>query len=144
MRAIAAGMAAAAAEAAQVSDQAAAAMATAVVHAMRAVVPELMRRSGLVEAIAMLAHLLPGLSREPEVRIGVAPELADGLAACLAGLAPDLRGRIHVAGSGQAGEANVGVRWHAGQASRQPAQVLECRDGDAGGRTLRFRNKGRA
>ena len=123
LRAIAGAMTDAAAQAARVSDQAAAALGGALTHAMRAVVPELMRRSGLVEASAMLAQLLPGLSREPEVRVAVAPELADGLSASLAGFAPDLRERIQIAGSGQAGEADVSVRWHAGQARRQPAQV---------------------
>ena len=123
LRAVAACMGAGQAEAAQVSDQAAAAMAIAVMHAMRAVVPDLMQRSGLSEASAMLAHLLPGLSREPEVRVTVAPELADGLRASLNWLAPGIRERVHVAGSGQTGKADVSVQWHAGQARQQPAQV---------------------
>ena len=63
------------------ADQASAVLAQTLVSAMGAVMPDLVRRSAFNEAGAMLAHVLPGLSREPNVRVEVRPELADGMAA---------------------------------------------------------------
>lgn len=115
-------------EAVRVADQAAGALARALVAAMDAVMPDLVRRSALDEAGAMLAHVLPGLSREPHVRVEVPREVADGVEAALAKLTPEHRGRICVTGLERAGAGSleageVQVRWSSGHAQRRPEQV---------------------
>ena len=44
--------------------------------------------------LEMLALVLPGLSREPAVRVEVPPEIADSIDATLASLPPDLAGYL--------------------------------------------------
>jgi hypothetical protein len=120
---IAAAMADARKEAAHVADQAAAAMARTVIGAMDRVMPDLIARSGLNEVGAMLGHVLPGLSREPAVRVEVPAAIAGSIAASLGTLPAELRDRISVTGldSLRAGEARV--HWASGQAVRQPAEI---------------------
>ena len=118
--AIAATMAVADAQAARVADAAAAALAAALVAAMHAVMPDLIRRSGLREVEAMLAHVLPGLSRQPQVRIEVPSDIADGVAGIVAAAGA---GRIAVHGSDAMEPGGAWVSWSAGEARRQPAEV---------------------
>ena len=130
---VAAAMAGARAEAARVADQAAGAVARAVVAAMNATMPYLVQRTALSEAGAVLGHVLPGLSREPHVRVEVPPALVSGVEAAVAKLAPEHRGRICVAGLERCAQAEhadramaageVRVSWSSGHARRQPAQV---------------------
>ncbi len=125
---IAAAMADGRAEAARVADHAAGALARAMVAAMNATMPHLVQRSALSEASAMLAHVLPGLSREPHVRVEVPRALVGGTEAAVAKLAPEHRGRICVAElerGAQDGMAagEVQVSWSSGHARRRPAQV---------------------
>src|ERR1700722_17459849 len=76
---IAALMAGARKESARVADLAADALARTVIAAMDSVMPDLIRRSALTEVGAMLALVLPGLSREPAVRVEVPLEIADAI-----------------------------------------------------------------
>jgi flagellar biosynthesis/type III secretory pathway protein FliH len=112
--------------AAAVADQAAGALAKTLVAALGAVMPDLIRRSALSEAAAMLAHILPGLAREPDIRIEVPADIADGIAAALVPLASEHRGKIDVAGADHLPVAEARVRWAAGEARRQPAQIWEA------------------
>jgi hypothetical protein len=109
--------------AARVADLAAESLACTLVRALGSVMPEMVRRSALAEAGALLTEVLPGLSREPEIQIAVPGAIADGIAASLAGLPADFRGRIAVTGRDdmQAGETTIS--WQAGRASRQPGEV---------------------
>jgi flagellar biosynthesis/type III secretory pathway protein FliH len=109
--------------ASRVADSAAEALARTLIRALGSVMPELVRRSALAEAGALIAQVLPGLSREPEIQIAVPGVIADGVTAVLAGLPADFRGRIAVTGRDdmQAGEARIS--WEAGHASRQPGEV---------------------
>lgn len=112
-------------EAARVVDEAAAALAAALLAAMRAVVPELIRQSGLTEAGAMLAQVLPGLSREPELLVEVRPELRAGIAALVGRLERE-GGQIAVQGREDLADAEVRVRWSAGQARRDPLSIWQA------------------
>jgi flagellar biosynthesis/type III secretory pathway protein FliH len=112
--------------AARVADQAADALARTVLAAMDSVMPDLIRRSALNEVGAMLAHVLPGLSREPAVRIEVPADIAGSITASLASLAPELRDRITVDGVNRMRPGDAEVHWGAGHATRQPAEVWQA------------------
>ena len=109
-------------EAARVADEAAAALAEALLSAMRAVVPEVIRQSALTEAGVMLAQVLPGLSREPQLLVEVRPELQAGVAALVVRLERE-GGPIEVQGREDLADAEVRVRWSAGQARRDPLSI---------------------
>jgi flagellar biosynthesis/type III secretory pathway protein FliH len=125
MRTIAALMADARKESARVADLAADALARTVIAAMDSVMPDLIRRSDLAEVSAMLALVLPGLSREPAVRVEVPLEIADSIAAALASLPPEQRDTVTVVGMAPMRPGEARVHWAAGHARRQPAQVWE-------------------
>jgi flagellar biosynthesis/type III secretory pathway protein FliH len=108
------------------TDQAGAVLAQALVSAMGAIMPDLVRRSGLGEAGAMLTQVLAGLSREPDVRVEVRPELADGVTALVGRLAPELSNRVTVQGLDRLAAGEVLVRWSAGHARRQPGAVWQA------------------
>jgi hypothetical protein len=110
--------------AAAVADAAASALAKTLVAAMNAVMPDLIRRSGLSEAEAMLALVLPGVSREPTVRIEVAREAVSYVSTAIASL--EYHDKISVIGLDEATAGEVRVRWDAGHASRQPTQVWQA------------------
>lgn len=122
---LAAEIANARAEAATVADQAAAALAQTLLSALGAVMPELIQRSALDEAGAMLAQVLPGLSREPELRVVVRPEMRDGIAALIARLEREAAGHVSVQGDETLADGEVRVRWSAGEARRQPAAIWQ-------------------
>jgi flagellar biosynthesis/type III secretory pathway protein FliH len=111
---------------ASVADEAAAALAKALVEAMNAVMPSLIQRSALNEAGAMLAHVLPGLSREPTIRVEVPHEIAGYIASTFASLASEHRNKISVIGKDDMGSGEVGVHWDSGHARRQPGQVWQA------------------
>lgn len=113
----------AAAEAGRVADQSAAALARTLLAAMQAVVPNLIERTALTETQAMLAQLLPGLSREPHVQVTVPCGLECGIEAMLDTLPPSDRGRITVVGSSNLGRGEAEVAWSAGHALRRPDRV---------------------
>ena len=108
------------------ADQAAATLAQTLVSAMGAVMPDLVRRSAFNETRAMLVRVLPGLSREPDVRVEVRPELADGVAALIGRLAPELSDRVTVHSLERLAAGEVQVRWSAGHAQRQPAAIWQA------------------
>jgi flagellar biosynthesis/type III secretory pathway protein FliH len=113
-------------QAAFAADEAAAALAKALVAAMHAVMPSLIQRSAMNEVGAMLAHVLPGLSREPAIRVEVPHEIAGYIAATLASLAPEHRNKISVVGKDNMGPGEAGVHWGSGHARRQPTQVWQA------------------
>jgi flagellar assembly protein FliH len=125
MRTIAALMADARKESARVADLAADALARTVIAAMDSVMPDLIRRSALGEVSALLALVLPGLSREPAVRVEVPLEIADSIAATLATLPPEQRDTVTVAGMAPLRPGEARVHWAAGHARRQPAEVWD-------------------
>ena len=108
------------------ADQAGAVLAQALVSAMGTVMPDLVRRSALGEAGAMLTQVLPGLSREPAVQVEVRPELADGVAALVGRLPPELSDRVTVQGLDRLADGEVLVRWSAGHAQRQPGAIWQA------------------
>jgi len=110
----------------RVADRAAAALAKALIGSMRAVMPELIERSGLNEVGAMLDRVLPGLSREPAVRIDVPVALADYVAGTVSRLAAEQRGTITVTGIDTMTPGEVRIGWGAGHAKRQPDQVWQA------------------
>jgi hypothetical protein len=110
-------------DAARVADLAADALARTVIAAMDAVMPELIRRSALNEVSAMLAHVLPALSREPAVRVEIGAEIAESIAASLASLPAELRDTIAVAGVDHMRIGDARIHWSAGHARRQPDEV---------------------
>lgn len=112
-------------EAARVTDQAADALARALIAAMAAVMPDLIKRSALNEVSAMLVHVLPGLSREPAVRVEVPAEIADSISARLASLPSEQRDVITLAGVESLRPGDARVSWASGQARRQPAEVWQ-------------------
>jgi hypothetical protein len=85
--------------------------------------PDLIRRSALNEVNAMLGHVLPGLSREPAVRVEIAAEIAESITATLASLPAELRDTITVTGLDDMRGGDVRVLWQAGHARRQPDEV---------------------
>jgi hypothetical protein len=93
---------------------------------MHAVMPDLIGRSALSEADAMLAHVLPGLSRELNVRVDVPREVAGSVAAAIGRLTPENRDNICVASPEDLKAGDVRVCWSAGHARRQPAQVWQA------------------
>ena len=120
--AIAGLMAQADARASDVADRAAGLLAASLLGALRAAMPDLVARSALGEAGAMLAAVLPGLSREPRVRVEVPAAIASGVAEALA-LVPGVQGRVDVRPAPAMEAGGVLVTWSAGEASRRPAQV---------------------
>jgi len=112
-------------DAATVADQAAEALARALVAALRAVMPDLVARSALHEVSAMLAAILPGLSRQADVLVEVPPALVEGIATALARLAPDQHEQIKVKPVDHLAPGEARVRWLSGQARRQPALVWD-------------------
>ena len=74
----------------------------------------------------MLAQVLPGLSREPELLVLVRPEMRDGLAALVARLGREGAGHVSVQGDETLDDGEVRVRWSAGEARRQPAAIWQA------------------
>ena len=110
---------------AAVADEAALALAKAMIGAMAIAMPALMEAAALGEVEAMIARILPGLTREPAIRIEVAPEMAAGVAQFLARLEDGDREAITVAGVPSIGAGGARVVWSAGQARRQPQQLWD-------------------
>jgi flagellar biosynthesis/type III secretory pathway protein FliH len=110
-------------EATRVADLAADALARALIAAMAAVMPDLIRRSALNEVSAMLAHVLPGLSREPAVRVEIPSEIAGSISDRLGSLPQEHRSNITLIGVDSLLPGNARVSWATGQAKRQPAEV---------------------
>jgi hypothetical protein len=108
---------------ADVADQAAEALARTLIAAMRAVMPNLIERSALNEVGAMLARVLPGLSREPSVSVKVPRDIAAYVAATFDTLAPEHREKITVLGEDAMGPGEARVCWGAGYARRDAARV---------------------
>jgi flagellar biosynthesis/type III secretory pathway protein FliH len=111
---------------ASAANEAAAALAKALVAAMDAVMPSLIQRSALNEVGAMLGYVLPGLSREPAIRIEIPHEIAGYIASTVASLALEQRNKISVIGKDNMGPGDVRVHWGSGHARRQPAQVWQA------------------
>jgi flagellar biosynthesis/type III secretory pathway protein FliH len=88
--------------------------------------PDLIRRSAIGETRAMLAHVLPGLSREPVVRIEVPPNLVSYVEESCKPLAQRHSGMIVVTGESTMRPGDVRVHWNSGHAGRQPAQIWEA------------------
>lgn len=118
-------MADADARAADVSDRAAKVLAAALLGSLRAMMPDLVARSALGEASAMLAAVLPGLSREPAVRVAVPPVIADGVRASIASV-PGRQSHIEVEALEAMAPGGVSVTWTAGKASRVPSEVWDA------------------
>lgn len=112
-------------QAATVADTAAAALARAVIEAMRAVMPDLIRRTALTETGSMLAQILPGLSREGAVRIEVPTEVAPYVETMLAPLAPEQRDKILITVNDDMRCGDAQVHWTCGHARRDPAAIWQ-------------------
>lgn len=108
-----------------VAEAAAGALARTVIAAMDAVMPALIARTAVDEIDAMLAGVLPGLAREPDIRVMVAPEISDAVGARLNRLSREDRARITVAGEGGMAAGAARISWAAGHAERQPGQVWQ-------------------
>jgi len=113
-------------QSASVADQAANALAKALIASMHAVIPDLIERSALNEVGAMLARVLPGLSREPAVRVEVSPDIADYVSETFGALAPEHRVKISVIGEKAMKPGEARVCWGAGHARRDPAGVWQA------------------
>jgi hypothetical protein len=111
------------ARAALVADEAAGELTQALVAAMHAVMPDLIERAALRETGAMLAAVLPGLSREPTIRVEVPCDIAVGIAAAVATMLPEHRDRISVTCADGLPAGDARISWASGHALRQPAQV---------------------
>ena len=114
---IAASMADADAQATRVADGAAAALASALLAALNTAMPDLIRRSALSEAGAMLAQVMPGLSRQPHVDVQVPPEISQAISALLV---PSGGGRVAVRAAPSMQPGGVLVSWSTGEAERRP------------------------
>ena len=112
-------------QAATVADQSAACLAKTLLESLRAVMPTLIERSAVAEVDAMLARVLPGLSREPAVRVEVPSSLADYFVRKFKELAPEQGERINVIGIAAMTPGEARVCWASGHARRQPARVWE-------------------
>jgi flagellar biosynthesis/type III secretory pathway protein FliH len=112
-------------QAASAADTAAAALAKALIEAMRTVMPDLIRRSALSETKAVLALVLPGLSRELAVRIEVPPDIAGYIETTLALMAPEQRDKIDVIGKDGMRSGEARVHWASGHARRDPAEIWQ-------------------
>ncbi len=110
---------------ADVADRTACAFAKAVTATMRAIMPELIRRSASREISALIAEILPGLSREPTVVIGVAPGLVAGLVDRLSRMDGMPRDGIRVCAEAGLQDGDARIVWGTGQASRQPFVVWQ-------------------
>lgn len=118
--AIAASMTDADAQATRVTDSAAAALASALLAALNMAMPDLIRRSALSEAGAMLAHVLPGLVRQPHVDVQVPAEISQAIGALLG---PCSGGRVAVRAAAAMQPGGVLVSWSTGEAGRRPDEV---------------------
>ena len=125
LTAVASAMMEAHATVADVADRTACAFARAVTAAMRATVPELIRRSASFEIAALIAEILPGLSHEPTVVIGVAPDLVAGVTEKLARMDGMPRDGIRVCAEAGLQDGDARIVWGTGQASRQPFVVWQ-------------------
>ncbi len=112
--------------AADVTEAAATSLAKALIAAMNAAMPDLIQRSALNEVTAMLALVLPGLSREPSVRVEVPNEMVAYIEATCASLVPDHSSKIQVMGENSMTPGEARVRWNAGQARRRPSEVWQA------------------
>jgi flagellar biosynthesis/type III secretory pathway protein FliH len=106
-----------------VSQRTAWAMAKAVGVAMRATVPALVRRSAGLETSALVAHILPGLAREPTIAIEVAPDLVAGISQKMSTLPEMQRGGITVNGVPGLAYGDARIFWGTGEARREPYVV---------------------
>jgi len=93
--------------------------------AMRATVPALVRQSAGLEISALVAHVLPGLAREPSVAIEVAPDLVAGLSLKMSGLPDMQRGGIVVTGVPGLPYGDARILWGTGEARREPHAVWQ-------------------
>lgn len=123
LAAVASAMQEARGEVAGVAERTARAFAKLALAAMRATMPELMRRHAHLEISALVAEVLPGLAREPAIRVEVAPALAPGVGAKLASIDGGASERIVVVGCPGLPPGDVRIAWSAGRASREPSAV---------------------
>jgi flagellar biosynthesis/type III secretory pathway protein FliH len=123
LAAIAGAMASARTEIMAVAEDAATALARAVIAAMAASMPALVERSAVDEISALIDRLLPGLAREPNIRVLVAPDIAEAVGARLELLDPEDRARMTVAGQDGLAVGAARLVWSAGYAERRPDQV---------------------
>ncbi|HET6184162.1 MAG TPA: hypothetical protein VFA03_11295 [Acetobacteraceae bacterium] len=86
--------------------------------------PDLCKRHGPAEALALVRALLPGLVYEPSVRIALPPALVPALEAELARALPEeQRARVRVRAEPGLGAGDVRVSWERGGAERNTAAL---------------------
>jgi flagellar biosynthesis/type III secretory pathway protein FliH len=105
-------------DAAAVAQRVAEDLACAVLALLQAALPAAAEASAGHELDALLRVLLPALTREPEVRIALHPELVDSISQSLAGLQPQFGDRLHVAAEPGLAKPDVTVTWRDGEAKR--------------------------
>lgn len=88
--------------------------------------PALCARHAQTELRAVVAALMPGLAREPEIVIRVAPALVDALAQEVARACPDDSHRVRIVADISVPLGDVRLRWQDGAAKRDAAALWKA------------------
>jgi flagellar assembly protein FliH len=122
--ALAAGLGKAEAIASEQAEANADALARLLMELFATAFPELSRRHGPGEAMALVRALLPGLAYEPAVQITIATDLAPRVEAELGRMLTDgQRERVQVSGSPHMAPGDVRLSWDRGMARRDGAAL---------------------
>jgi flagellar assembly protein FliH len=110
-------------EAARVAEEGAQAVARLLMGTLAGMMPALCARHGAAEVAAVARAVLPALVREPRVTIRVSPHLVRAVEQALAGLDPDLHGRVMLVPTDAVPPGDVRIAWADGAAVRETAAL---------------------
>jgi len=108
-------------DAARVAEEGAQAVARLLMGTLAGMMPALCARHGAAEVAAVARAVLPALVREPRVTIRVSPHLVRAVEQALAGLDPDLHGRVMLVPTDAVPPGDVRIAWADGAAVRETA-----------------------
>jgi flagellar assembly protein FliH len=110
-------------DAVRVAEEGAQSVARLLMGTLAGMLPTLCARHGAAEVAAVARAVLPALVREPRVTIRVSPHLVRAVEQALAGLDPDLHGRVMLVPTDAVPPGDVRIAWADGAAVRETAAL---------------------
>ncbi len=111
------------AEASQVAEQHADAVARLLMGTLATMLPALCARHGAAEVTSLTRAVLPALVREPRVTIRISPHVVSAVEQELARLDPELHGRVSLVPTDAVAPGDVRIAWQDGAAVRDAASL---------------------
>jgi hypothetical protein len=110
-------------DATRIAEDGAQAVARLLMGALATMLPALCARHGAAEVAALTRAVLPPLIREPRVTIRISPHVSRVVEQALAGLDPDLHGRVVLVPTDAVPPGDARIAWADGAAVRDPGAL---------------------